>query len=204
MMNSRNDLLAQDLIDSLRNLLCEERIAREVDDPLDQAEGSFQIEVKFPVSHADFNRVITEFVRHLYLKGLRLPRCLSHEEALSEAIFILERHYQGGYTSGYDQALLDAASTGLEGVEFVLSRLAASVKEIEREKYVKWVLVDKVGRLDWQTRRRLVSTYLERFKDILPSQLREMAPARLVDHFHDLIFNLISSDNFLKQISKVK
>jgi hypothetical protein len=200
MTNSRHNLLGNDLVDSVMDLLCEERIAREVDDPLDQAAGSFQLEIKLPLSHSEFNRVIAEFVRHLYLKGLRLSRDLSYEEAMSEAVFILERYYQGGYTSGYDGALLDGASTALEGIEFVLSRITASVKAIERQKYTHWVFVDKVDRLDWETRCRFVSTYLERFQDILPPQLREMDPARLVDHVHELIFNHISSDNFLKSV----
>jgi hypothetical protein len=52
-----------------------------------------------------------------------LPRRLSKPEALSEAVFLLDRYYRGGHTEGYDGALLDAMDENLEGLELVLSRL---------------------------------------------------------------------------------
>jgi hypothetical protein len=180
--------------------ISEERIASEVDEPFDQAVQLFQLKVKVPISHLDFNRVIAEFVRHVYLNGIRLPRYLTFQEGLAEAVSLLEGDYQGIHTTGYDVAFQDASSSKMEGLELVLYCLAESIKKAERGKYVEWVFVDNVDPLDWEKKERLVSAYLKKYKDFLPSQLREIDPAQLVDHFHGLVFNHLSTNNLLLQI----
>jgi hypothetical protein len=171
------------------NLLNEERMAREIDERIDLAVETFQVKVKVPLSHSDFNRLIAGFVRRIYQKGLRLPRRLSEQGALAEAVSLLEKYYQGIRTRGYDEALVDAAGNDLEGLEYVLSQLAESIKAVEREKYMKWVFADTVDQLDWEAHRRIAATYLAKYEDLLPPELRDMDPARLADHFQDLIIN---------------
>jgi hypothetical protein len=191
-------------IDSLVSLLSEERLLAEIDQPIDEAVQAFRSELRGPFSHSSFNEVVGDFIRHVYQTGLRLLRRLSKPEALSEAVFLLQSYYQGGYTEGYDGALLDAMDGNLEGLELVLSRIGESLKEIERSKYVNWVFTDHVDRLDWEARRRLVITYLDQYGDFLPAKLRQLDPARLVDHFHALIINHVSSITLLKQVLRVK
>ena len=189
MTNSEQNLSSEELLDTIMDLLNEERMAREIDECIDLAVETFQVKVKVPLSHSDFNRLIAGFVRRIYQKGLRLPRRLSEQAALAEAVSLLEKYYQGIRTGGYDEALVDAAGNDLEGLEYVLSQLAESIKAVEREKYMKWVFVDTVDQLDWETHRRIAATYLVKYKDILPHELRDMDPARLADHFQDLIIN---------------
>jgi hypothetical protein len=181
-------------------LLSREKLFEQVDERLDQAVKTFQLGLKGPLSSSSFNEVITEFIRHVYLLGLPLPRRLSKPEALSEAVFLLHRYYRGGHTEGYDGALLDAMDENLEGLELVLSSLGEYVKEIERGKYINWVFADHVDRLDWEGRRRLVIEYLGLYGDLLPANLRELDPARLVEHLHALILGHVSSMNLLKQV----
>jgi len=203
-MNSEHVQSFQEVIDRMLSLLSEERILAEIDQPLDEAVGAFQLELREPLSHSSFNEVVAQFIRHIYRAGLRLPRHLSKTEALAEAVFLLQRYYQGGYTEGYDGALWDAMSRSLEGLELALSRLGESVKEVERNKYVNSVFAQHVDLLDWETKRQLVITYLDQYGDFLPAQVRELDPARLVDHFHALIINHTSSINLLKQVFEVK
>ena len=191
-------------IDKIADLLSEERISAEVDHLLDQAVQAFRLELDEPLSYSTFNQVVGEFIRHVYLTGLRLPRDLSKTEALTEAVSLLTRYYRGGYTEGYEGALLDAMSGNLEGLELVLSRLGESLKEVERNKYVNWVFADQFERLDWETKRQLVITYFNQYGTFLPTQLRELDPARPVDHFHALITDYVSSINLLKQVFKAK
>jgi hypothetical protein len=200
MTSSEQNLSSEKRIDTIMDLLNEEQMVRAIDERIDLAVKAFQLKVKVPLSHSDFNRVITGFVRDLYRKGLRLPRHLSEQEALAEAVSLLEKYYQGMHTRGYDGAVLDAAGDDLEGLEYVLSQLAESIKAVEREKYVKWVFADTVDQSDWETCRCIAATYLMQYKDLLSPELRDMDSARLADHFQDLIINHLSTDNLIRQI----
>ena len=191
MRSSDHNLSSEERIDTLVVLLNEERMAEEIDERIDLVVETFKTKVKVPLSHPDFNRLIAEFVRDLYRKGLRLPRYLSLKEALAEAVSLLEKYYQGIHTRGYDEALVDASGNDLEGFEYVLSQLAESIKAVERIKYVKWVFTDTVDQSDWEAHCRIAATYLVKYKDLLPPEFRDMDPARLAEHFQDLIINLL-------------
>ena len=191
MTNSEQNLSSEKLLDNIIGLLNEERMAREIDERIDLAVETFQLKVKVPLSHSDFNRLIAGFVRGIYQKGLRLPRHLSDQEALTEAISLLEKYYQSIDIGGYDGALLDASGNNLEGLEYILSQLQESIKAVEREKYVQWVFTDTVDQLDWEAHRRIAATYLVKYKDLLPPELRDMDPAQLADHFQYLIVKLL-------------
>ena len=195
---------AEEALDKIESLLSEEVLLAEVDQPLDQAAQAFRLELEQPLSHLSFNRAVGEFVRHVYQTGLRLPRQLSESEGIAEAVFLLTRYYHGGYTEGYEGALLDALEGNLEGLELVLSRMSESLKEIERAKYVNWVFTDHFDRLDWEARRLLVIAYLHQNSDFLPAKLLELDPARLVDHFRVLIIDHVSSKDLLRGVLEAK
>ena len=201
MKNYEHNLSSEKILDTIINLLNEERVARTIDEPIDLTVKAFQLKVKAPLSHSEFNRVIAEFVSGIYKKGLRLPRHLSGQEALTEAVSLLEKYYQGIYSKGYDEALLDAAGNDQEGLRYVLSQLAESIKTVERDKYVRWVFANTIDQSDWETRRRIAATYLMQYKDFLSPELREIDPARLVDGFQNLILNLVSTKSLLRQVS---
>ena len=202
--NSDSIPSAEELLDRIANLLSEEKILAEVDQPLDKAAQAFRLELKESLSYSSFNQAVGAFVRHVYQSGLRLSRDLSENEAMTEAVYLLRRYYRGGYTEGYEGALLDAMDGNLEGLELVLSRICESVREIERAKYVNWVFAEHFDRLNWDARRRLVIAYLNQYRHLLPAKLLELNPARLVGHFRVLIINHVSSNNLLKGVLQVK
>ena len=137
----------------------------------------------------------------IYQKGLRITRHLSDQEALVEAVSLLENYYQGIDSSGYDGALLDATGNDQEGLGYVLSQLAESIKAVERKKYVQWVFFSTIDQSDWEIRRRITATYLTKYRFLLSPELKGMDPAWLVDHFQGLISNLVSTQSLLEQVS---
>jgi len=88
MTNYDCDVSPEKILDKLSALLCEERIAKEVDEPIDLAAHNFRLKITIPINHFKFNQVIAAFVRHLYRNGVALSHGLSEQEALAEAIFL--------------------------------------------------------------------------------------------------------------------
>jgi len=189
MRSSDRDHSADKAIDTIMMLLDGKQMANEIDDPIDQAARAFRFEAKEGCSHCDFNRIIGRFVSHIYKTGLRLPRHLSTEEALAEAVSLLGKNYSGAHEDGYDVALMDASDTKLEGIELILSRLAESIKEAEREKYMEWVFLDNVDQLDWNAKLRMATVYLKRNMQFFPPDLLALNPSRLAHHLWYFIKN---------------
>jgi hypothetical protein len=187
-------------VDRVLGLLGEEKLLAEIDQRLNEAVQAFRMELAVPISATSFGEIVSDFIRHVYQRGLPLPRRLSKPEAFAEAVFLLDNYYSGGYTEGYTGALLDAMDQNLQGLELVLSRLGEYIKEIERGKYINWVFADHVDRLDWDGKQRLVIEYLGQYGDLLPANLRELHPARLVEHLHALILGHVFSMHLLKQV----
>ena len=200
MRNYDCDVSPGKILDKLSALLCEERIAKEVDEPIDLAAHTFRLKITIPINYSKFNQVIAAFVRHLYRNGAALSHGLSEQEALAEAIFLLEGHYQNEEAKGYDKALLDAVGTDIEGFELVLYRLADAIKTVERKKYIQWVFVDNFFHLGWELKQRIVSFYLKQNEVYLQTPLIDLNPVRLVDHFCELLLNHLSDDNLINQV----
>jgi hypothetical protein len=200
MMNSDRTKAIKNVVNAILELLTEERISSEIDEPMEQAAQSFRFKVEGGISHSVFNRAIAEFVRHIYEKGIRLRRHLSEEEALGEAIFLLEHSSNQGLPMDYEANLVNITNSKLESLELVLLELGEAVKAAERQKYIAWVFAYHVDQLDWKTRCFVVKTYLEEHKAILPPQLLDLDPAQLASHWRDLIINHLSTDRLFRQV----
>lgn len=198
-MSSEHHLAAQTVLDALFDLLSPERITKEVEEPLDRAVNTFQIE-RAPSTHSAFNRLISAFVRHLFRYGLHLPRNLSNRQALAEAIFFLDTGYQNENAGGYECAMLDAFDTNSTGIGLVISQLAESIKAVEREKYINWAFANNFYHLDWNARERIVAVYLKKYEIILPAELIGLDPARLVNHIPSMITDHISTESTVGQV----
>lgn len=199
-MNSKCNFSPEDVLEDILGLLDDDRISQKIDEPIDHALESFQWKATSQFCHSEFNRIIAEFMQHLYRNGLRLSRNISTQKALIEAISILKRSYRGVYTKGYDGALLDAVSSNMEGVETILSSLTNSVKTVERGKYVQLVFAQKIDQLDWGSQCEIVSVFLKKHKDSLPQQIRRTDPARWAEHLPELITQYMSSENLIRSI----
>ena len=197
MTNSKRNLPPEKVLENLIDLLVDEQIAKKVEDLAAQV---FSLNIATPITHSEFNRVIAAFVRHIFQSGIQLPRQLSDREALSEAVFLLKRYYQNEGAKGYDGAMIDAIGGDIECLEMVLSRLAESIKLAEREKYVQWAFVDNYSMLDWEERQCVVSAFMKQNETLLPAELLELGPARLVDDFHEIFIQHMSTESLVRQI----
>lgn len=200
MTNSEHNFSSQKVLDRLSELLDEERLAKEIDEMLDVEAHNFQLKISPPINTSKFNRIVSSFVKNIYKTGLRLPIHLSGPSATAEAVYLLENYYQNEGSKGYDGALFDAVGTNIQGFELVLARLAESIKMAERTKYIAWVFADNFLNLDWKQKHRIVAFYLTQNKALLPAELCDLDPARLVDCFQELFITHMSTENMVQQV----
>jgi hypothetical protein len=172
------DQTAAQIVGRIIELLGDEEVRREIDDPIDQAMESFRFESRQGSPVRSFHQAIAECVQHLYACGMRLRRNLDRREALAIAIAILERGYVGEQTSGYEAACLDALDPELNGIEHVVRQMAEIIKTSEREKHAAWVLATSLDPFDWQMKQRIAEFLLERLKSVLPPELASISDQR--------------------------
>jgi hypothetical protein len=204
MTNSEQFFSPEKVLEHLFDLLNEEQIAKKVDEPIDLAVQVFRLKIAVPITYSGFKQVIAALVHHIYQWGIQLPHHLSDREALTEAVYLLERHYQNENVKGYDGALIDAIGRGMEGLELVLSRLTDSIKLTERGKYIEWAFVDNYSSLDWNKRQIIISTFIKQNETLLPTELLEVEPVRLVNHFNELFINHLSNESSIRQLFSAK
>jgi len=200
MTNFSQSVESFEILKKIFDLLDDETVIRKVDEPLDRAVQEFQLDVTLPITHSEFNRVIAAFIQHLNEKGIRLPRTLSYQEALAEAVFILNRYYGNDEAQDYDGIVADAVGKSMEGLEMVLEQLSEFVKTQERMKYVNWVFICYVDSLNWEARQNLVISYLKLNEKYLPNDLLHMDPARTLKVFRKLIIDHVSDESFFRQM----
>jgi len=181
-------------------LLDEDTVNSKVGELLEYAHQQFQLEVTVPITHAEFNRVIATFIQHLYEKGIRLPRTLSYQEALAEAVFILDRYYDNDEAREYDGALLDAVGKNKEGIEMVLAQMTEALKTQEQMKYINWVFTCHIDCLDWETRKELIIFCLKLNEKFLPRNLLHANPDRFSKVIRELISDYCSDVKIFRQI----
>jgi len=141
MMNFNSKTKAESVLGKIAELISEETLSFEVDEPIECSVASFEFKVASrPIDHKTFHRAIAAIIQHVYESGLRLCRVLTYDQALSEAILLLNQSYENEDARGYDGTLLDATGKGLGGLEMVLTKMAESIKAAERAKYIQWYL----------------------------------------------------------------
>jgi hypothetical protein len=138
----------------------EDHIHRTIDEPLEQAVRGFARPPDTSFSYRHFLDVLAVFVQHMYAHGLRLPRELSPDQALAEAIHLLRFGYPDAHGDGYDAALVDAANPTHDGMGVVLDALAAAFTTRERQEYEYWAWATTVGSAAWPVRVHIAAILL--------------------------------------------
>jgi hypothetical protein len=139
-------------------------------------------------------------VRHLCQHGLSIPRTLTHRTALSEAVDLLDRYYEGGGIQGFDAALLDATDKNGKGPEFVLRQLSEVIKEREVRQYRNYQFLSLIDPTDRDTHRQIVERLIVEQGSLLSDDLKTGNPARFAKYYRDLLEMVISSEAFFTQI----
>ena len=87
-------------LDTILNLLNEEVVFKEIDQPLELAVNPFVLELPENMTYREFNGIMASFYQHLNQHGLRMRRKLSNADALNDVIWLIENHYRGYETHG--------------------------------------------------------------------------------------------------------
>ena len=194
MTNSDSRTVEKKILDDILRLLDEGHIKSEIDNPIDKAISQYQVDSGAPYSSQYFHKTISDYTSHIYEHGLKIPQKLSSQQALAEAIFLLERTYQGANSSGYAAALLEATHTEKNGIEWVLMSLSQIIKTEERKKYVRWIFANRLESADWSVKCQIARLLLDQLGPFLTPNLRNCAPAQIIDVLPELITSHLSTD----------
>jgi hypothetical protein len=203
MRNCSLDQSAERIIAQLGTLLDDERIRREIDEPIDRVMQSFSYDSNDPLSNEFFRRTIGRLVREMYLHGLRLKRNLSQMESVAEAIYIL-KDYTGQGTMGYDIAVYDALQEGRDGFGHVLEQVGELVKKAERQKYMHWVLGASWDSSDWLTKCQITEFLTKALAPFMPKAILDKPIAQLADDWQNLLFLYLDSQSLLGHLANGK
>ncbi|MCP4612947.1 MAG: hypothetical protein GY845_30000 [Planctomycetes bacterium] len=199
MMNFDAKKRAREKVEVITAKLDHSLIMSQFDRPIDDAARQFTHATSFPITHRTFHKVIAEFVVQIYDKGLK-ARWMASGEPLSQAIDLLEKHYNSVYGRGYIAAALDANDAEEGGIEVVLNRLAEIIKEIERLKHIQAVFIVNIDPIDWHLKCEIVRILFENYKPFLPKHLLQCKPWELANEIPSIMYRYICSDTTLQQI----
>jgi len=192
--------LAKQTIEIITAKLDQDSIKSRFDEPIAKVAQQFKCKADCPISHKAFHEIIADFVEEVYAKALRASWMLT--DPLTEAVFLLENHYHSTrYGVGYTAAILDADDAAEGGIRTVLTCLAESIKDIERQKYINGVFTWHLYGGDWNLRCEIARILLEDCRPFIPERLCKCAPAQLVDEIPSIMYRHICSDSVLQQIS---
>ena len=188
-----------EIIETLLELLCPERVFRDIEYPIDKTSAEFQGTTDGTMTCTIFNEIIADFVKLIYGKALRFPRILSDREALAEAVYLLTNFTDAEGPDRYGAILSIVIAGGPEELNKILFQLAEAIKDAERRKYNRWVFTCHFQNLEWKKQCHIVSSYKESILQSLPEELQRLKPAQLVEYFEDLIGAEIMFRNIFNQ-----
>ena len=183
MTNSSEEPTPEAILDRLSALLGEDRLRREIDEPIDRIVAK-QLDARRV--RADNPRQLHSFfgafVKRLYLEGPCFTRHLSDTQAKAEAVRLLDQAYRGAHSRGYAAAVVDFMDKEWSGPAIVLGRLAEGVKALERQKRLRWAIATVFDRQSGVMKRRLAEVLVERAKPFLPDRIVNMPLGEIAPH----------------------
>ncbi len=202
MKNSLPRKRLEGILAEVLSLLDGDTVHRGIDESVDAAASTFKVSdsIPTPINNETLLCIVGEFVAHIYEYGLPLSRVLTPEQAQAEAVYFLEHGYQGRNANGYEGALRDTAKYGKDGLRIVFLALADVIKEVQRQRHVRWVLNSRIQQLDWSTRRDLTALILDRWGEFLGEVVEDRSPEELTSACADLIVDYAGSDMSLRQV----
>ena len=96
------------------------------------------------------------------------------------------------YSSGYDDAYVDARDREHRGIGYVLGKIAALIKAHEREKYTSCVFSTNVDPLDRQLHGELIQNVYTIYGEELPVEVTNLPPTQYARYYRELITACLS------------
>lgn len=164
------------IIETLIKLLDEAHLVRRIDQPIEAALASFHPSTIVLRSHKEVHAVVAAFVQHLWHSDPVCPREISRDQALDEAVALLQGSYGDWPYSAYMVAVTDALDEA-RGIHWVMESLANGIKRRRRAEYRHWALVQQLDPCDWETQLAIARLLRERvLRDGAPIQLTRPPP----------------------------
>jgi hypothetical protein len=200
MMNSANfDPMA--VINTLLDLLWDQKIRLEIEQPIELSGSNFPIDIPEPIKSESFNQTIAGFVTHIYRIAIRFPRILSEREALAEAIHLLMHYSDAEGPDRYGAILSNVVLGGKEELKKVLFQLSQIIKMNEREKYIRWVFICHYSSLDWEKRCRIAATFKDLNLKHMTPELKNFEPEQIAEYFQHILKPDVHLQNIFRQES---
>jgi hypothetical protein len=201
MMNSDAHFDPKAVINTLLDLLWDQKIRLEIEQPIELSSDNFEIDIPEPIKPESFNRIIAAFLKHIYSIALRFPRILSDREALAEAIHLLTNYSDAEGPDRYGAILTNVILGGEEELRKVLSQLSQIIKMNEREKYIRWVFICHYLNLEWEKRCLVAASFKNLNLEHMTTELRNFSPGQMAEYFQHILQPDVHLQNTLGQES---
>jgi hypothetical protein len=195
MTNSKERKRATAIIEKILELTDEEYLQGRIDRPVEKVLAAFEYDRNALMSHRYFMDTASDFVRRIYLHGPGTSQHLSHTQACTEALIIIEKAFGSHDVQGYDAAIV-AAFTDLESV---LLRIAEFIISRTRKRHIRWVYATYINPFNWPTRCLIAEILIEKWKPFLPPTILSCTPAQLVDSLPQLFSAAQSTEIMVKK-----
>ena len=195
MTNSKERKMATAIINKILELTDEEYLQGRIDRPLEKVLAAFEYDPNARINHRYFMDIVADLVRRIYLKGFGSSQHLSHTQACTEALIIIEKAFGSHDVQGYDAAIV-AAFTDLESV---LARIAEFIISRTRKRHIRWVYATYIDPFDWPIKCLIAEILVEKWKPFLPPSILSCTPAQLADALPQLFSAAQSTEIMVKK-----
>ena len=195
MTNSKERKRATAIIEKILELTDEEYLQHRIDKPAEKVLATFEYDTNARINHRYFMDTASDFVRRIYLHGPGTSQHLSHTQACTEALIIIEKAFGSHDVQGYDAAIV-AAFTDLESV---LARIVEFIISRTRKRHIRWVYATYINPFNWPTRCLIAEILIEKWKPFLPPTILSCTPAQLVDSLPQLFSAAQSTEIMVKK-----
>lgn len=187
-------------VDSIILELVEAVTPRMISDKIDSTFGSFQLPAIRITSHQEFNGEIAHFIQHIYLRGITKPITLDNRKALTEAIYLLDSNYESSGAAGYDAAYLEVVDESGKGLDYVLTQLAETVKNLEAQKWINAFYLQNINPIDKRKHFEIIKYLFEKYPEYFPDNIKVGNPIRFCKHYRELIATVLQSESFIRHL----
>ncbi|MBK7090657.1 MAG: hypothetical protein IPH59_02875 [bacterium] len=116
-----------------------------------------------------------------------VPSERTRSKALTEAIWLLDQHYDNNGARGYEAAYLDAIDIFGAGIANVLAQLGEAMKQQKLIQLIEWQTANLIDPSDWQLQKEIVTHVIRILKDSLPGIIQDSDSSRFTKTYRDFI-----------------
>ena len=163
-------------VEELVSALTEEGLRTAIDLTIDRATKGFSWAWSKDTSPSAKELITAAgaLIQRIYRYGIRPPRHLTRDQAVAEAIQIIEDDYRSVLCRGFSAFILDGRGVD-PGPDAVLGALAAIVKARERERHKTLLVAAALDPLNWDERVRAAAQLRSLLSEHLPEEVRSQS-----------------------------